>query len=403
MPFIAEESEGHIAQDLNVDSAADGTAASKLEQVAKELDGFSHVLKRERDSWFSQHQDDMTSLGSGIMEEDEDESIEMDVTVLQTVLQEVEQKLEGARYGSKCEYNQHVVRRATHDSGIADMSTSPESRYNSPLLASPTIPARPGVSIRRLSSTPSLDASPILSSSPPTTCANTGANTAATTPMFTSPAWDLDTATRPPSIRLPLAAVDWSLFCNNAEVSCEGWKGPWPCKISQRRRTEDSGLSLRAEHTDGSCLYHDLPALGIAIPHTSQTGAYPHAKNMVTFKEPHGHNLRKVTGQGDTREREPKEKEPKYMFKDPADCEAFQELIYGCDLKKSWDIVSIKSDREKERVTQTVRLWRDMHTRIPVILFYTNNRKRSAKTHIQEPSKLRFLCCFSPALLTTDF
>jgi len=143
------------------------------------------------------------------------------------------------------------------------------------------------------------------------------------------------------------------------------------------------GLSFRAEKADGSYLCHDLPAAGMAIPHTSHTGADPLATNMVKFKEPQGHRLRKGPDHG-----EGPEKEPRYFFQDASDHKAFQELIYGCKLEGSWDITSIESDREKESVTQTLRLWKDEHTGMLVILFYTNNRKRSRKTYIQEPSKL---------------
>lgn len=427
MPFITEEPEGPVTQDLRAVGSAEHSSVSKLEQVAKELDGFSHLLKRERDSLYSlhqnsQHQNDGGTVSSEIMKEDEAESVDMDVTLLQTMLQEVEQKLERARNGSKRQYNQHVIRgycrQNTHDSGISDVSASPNSRYISLLSTSPTIHVRSGVPVPQRSSRASLEianlipenhqpslqrqlstsptSSPLLGSSPPTTRRGTGTNTAATTPMFNSPVWSSHTGTRPPSISLPSAAADWSLFCSEAQVICEGWSKPWPCNISQRRRMRDGGFSLRAEQADGSCLYHDLPALGIAVPHTSHTGANPQTKNTVIFKEPHGHKLRKVPSHGEGPERE-----PRYIFENPADHKAFQELIYGCDLEDSWNITSIKSDREKEEsVTQTLRLWRDSHTQIPVILFYTNKRKRSAKTYIQEPSKLPSMCRLSSALLT---
>lgn len=420
MPFITEEPEGTVAQELRVGSIAEPPAASKLEQIAKELDGFSHLLKSERDAWVSQLQINTgIVVDSETMGEDEVESIDMDITLLQTVLQEVDQKLERARNSSKREYNQHVVRRTTHDSGISDMSTSPNSRYNQHFPTSPIIQAPSGVPVVRQTSRLSFDGaspiledhraslqrqlstsplnSPFLQSSPPTSYAGTAAGTAATTPMFTSPGSNPDTGTRPPSIRLPPAATDWSLFCNDAQVTCEGWQRPWSCKISQRRRTRDCGLSLRAERANGSYLDHEIPAFGVALPHTSHTGANPQAKNVVTFLEANAHKLKKVTRQGESPERE-----PKYIFGNAADHKAFQELIYGCDLEESWDIVSIGSDREKECVTQTLRLWRDTHTRIPLILFYTNSRRRSAKTYIQEPSMRPLLFGFSSLLLTTD-
>jgi hypothetical protein len=420
MPFITEEPERSVAQDLG-DGFAEDTAASKLEQVAKELDGFSHFLKRERDSWLSQHQNEEAAVDLEDTAGDEAASVDIDVTLLQTVLQEVEHKVERARYGSKREQNQNFVRqacrRATHDSGISDMSNSTKSKHNSLLLTSPTIYARSGVYGYQPSSIGSMEdtspilesrqapllrqisvspiTSPFLGSSSTTTSAGTGTNTAATTPMFTSPTWNPDAGTRPPSLRLPPAAADWSLFCNDAQVICEGWQRPWSCKISQRRRTRDCGLSLRAERADGSCLYHDVPPLGIAMPHTLHTGANPHAKNTVTFIEPHGHKLKKVTARGEAQERE-----PKYIFRSSADHKAFQELIYGCYLEESWDVTSIESNREKESVTQTLRLWRDTYTRMPMILFYTNNRKRSPKAYIQEPSKSHILCYLRHTSLT---
>jgi hypothetical protein len=418
MPFITEEPGWSVAQDLGDDFAED-TAASKLEQVAKELDGFSQFLKRERDSWLSQHRNKEAAVGLEDTAGDEAASVDIDVTLLQTVLQEVEHKVERARYGSKREQNQNFVRlasrRDTHDSGISDMSNSTKSTQNSLLPTSPMISANPSVyaylpsSIGRMEDTsPILESrqapllrqismspitSPFLGSSSTTTSAGTGTDTAATTPMFTSPTWNPDTGTRPPSLRLPPAAADWSLFCNDAQVICEGWQRPWSCKISQRRRTRDCGLSFRAERADGSCLYHDVPPLGIAVPHTLHTGANPHAKNTVTFIDLQGHKLKKVTvGE------EEQEMKPKYIFRGAADHKAFQELIYGCYLEESWDVTSIESNREKESVTQTLRLWRDTHTRIPMILFYTNNRKRSSKAYIQEPSKPHILCylCHTP-------
>lgn len=424
MPFITEESEGAAPQELRAGGSLDHNAALKIEQVAKELDGFSHVLKRERDSWVSQSRGDAATGDLDIVEGDEVESISMDFKLLQTVLQEVEHKLERARNGSKREYNQHAVRlasrQATYDSGISDMSTSPKSRHSSIFSISPTIQGRPGVPVRQPSLRPKSDSaspspesrqallqcqlssspksSPTLAPSPPTSYAVTSTSTAATTPIFTSPTWNTDTGTRPPSIILPPAATDWSLFCNEAQVICEGWQTPWTSRISQRRRVGDCGLSLRAERADGSYLYHDVPAFGIAIPHTKHTGANPRAKYTVSFLEPYGHNLRKVTSYENKEERE-----PKYIFQTPEDHQAFQELIYGCDLVESWDIISIKSDREKESTTQTLRLWRGTHTRVPLILFYTNTRKRSAKLYIQEPSMLPLLYCLSSGTLTTGF
>jgi hypothetical protein len=377
----------------------------------KELDGFSHLLRREQDSLYSRSQADGGVIGSKTMD-DEAESMDTFVmqlhTMLHTMHQEVEQKLERARNGFKREYNQHVVqeasRRNTYESGISDLSISPNSRYNLLLSTSPTYSARsrspnrrpaslartdnpsPTIEIRqgprRCQRSLSTMSSPFLDSSLPTTCPDTEANTAATTPMTASPNYIPDTCTRPPSIRMPPAAADWSLFCSDAQVICKGWLKAWSCKISQRRRMKDYGLSLRAERADGLYLHHDLPATGITIPHTSHTGANPSAKNVVTFKEPDGHKLRKVTGH-----EEVSEKGPRYILQNAADHRAFQELIYGCDLEGSWDIMSVKSDREKESVTQTLRLWRDAHTQRLFILFYTNVRARAGKTYIHEPSK----------------
>jgi hypothetical protein len=428
MPLITEEPDRAVAQELGTGGPAANAAASKLEQVAKELDGFIQDLKRERDSWYSQHQGfqiqnpqhqatqhprSQSQTGAGTVrietqQEDEAKSINMDVTLLQTMLQEVENKLKLAQNDSPGEFNdpaaKPVSRRDTHDSGISDIGTSLNSRQNSLLSASPTIQARPVIPTRRVSPEPSRGisganfegdqgspsndfspnfmGSPFLGSSPATIRTDTGATTAATTPMFSSPAWEQETTKRPPSITLPSLAIDWGLFCNEAQVTCDGWQKAWSCSISQRRRMRDGGLSLRAENSEGCFLYHDLPALGMAIPHTSHTGANPQAKNRVTFKEPYGHKLRQVTGQGESRERD-----PKYIFQNPELHKEFQELIYGYDLEDSWNIESVKSDREKESVTQTLRLWRDKRTRIPVIMFYTNKRKRSAATYIQEPSK----------------
>jgi hypothetical protein len=333
----------------------------------------------------------------------------MDVSLIQTMLQEVEQKSERAWNSSKREYNQHIVRQSfrqdTRDSGISDISTSPNSRRHTMYSTSPNIPSRSGITIRRPSqrattwdkAIPTPDdshaplqrqlsasslSSPFVGSSPPSR-GGTEMNTAATTPMLVSPAWGSVTGTRPPSLMLPAAVADWILFCNDAMVTCEGWQRPWSCKISQRRRTRDGGLSIRAEQADGSCLYHDIPAAGIAIPHTSHTDADPQAVNMVKFRETHGHRLRKVTDHGDR-----SEKEPRYVFHNASEHKAFQELIYGCKLEGSWDITSVESDREKESVTQTLRLWKVGHTGNLVILFYANNRKRSRKTYVQEPSKL---------------
>ena len=413
MPFITEEPEGTVANNFNMDYSAEPTAASKLKQVAEELDGFSHVLKRERDSWCSRlgdsHlQNDAGTACSDKMEEHKVESLEMDVTPLLKVLQEVEQKLERARNSLKRECNQHIVRQVSrqesHDSGIADISVGPNSRENSPLSASPTIQSRSRVPVHRPSSgasfntpSPRLEgrpasfqsqiptsptSSPNLGSSPPTSWGGSETNTPATTPMFVGAAHP-HTVPRPPSIKLPSATTDWSLFCREVVVTCEGWADPWSCNISQRRRMSNGGLSLRAELADGSCLYHDLPAPGIAVPHTSHTGANPKAKNTVTFKDPHEYQLKKKTRQG-----QGLEKKPKYIFKNPADHKAFQELIYGFNLEWSWNITTIKSDREKESAAQTLRLWRDAHSHTPVILFYTNTRQRSSKTYIQEPSEL---------------
>jgi hypothetical protein len=428
MPLITEQPDRAIAQEPGTGGPAPNAAASKLEQVAKELDCFIQDLKRERDSWYSQHQSSQiqnpqhqvtqhpcsqSQTGAGTVrietqQEDEAKSINMDVTLLQTMLQEVENKLKLAQNDPPGEYNdpaaKRVSRRDTHDSGISDIGTSLNSRQNSLLSVSPKLQSHPGILTRRVSPgsspgisganfegdrgspsnefSPSSMGSPFLGSSPATIRTDTGATTAATTPMFSSPTWEQETTRRPPSITLPSSAIDWGLFCNEAQVTCDGWQNPWSCSISQRRRMGDGGLSLRAEKSEGCFLYHDLPAPGIAIPHTSHTGADPQAKNRVTFKDPHGHRLRQVTGQGESRE-----KGPKYIFQDPEVHKAFQELVYGYDLEDSWNIESIKSDREKESVTQTLRLWRDKRTRIPVIMFYTNKRKRSAATYIQEPSK----------------
>jgi hypothetical protein len=406
MPFITEEPEGSVAQDLRIGASADENTVSQLEQVAKELDGFGDILKKEQASLDSSPQHDVGFIDSDTREEERAEPIEMDVDLLQTMLQEIKIKSERARYGSKREHNQHVVRRPpredTHDSGISDISSSPYSRYD-PLASTSLSSQMPlGVPIHQPSVTAvtaesyqaplqrqfsaSSIGSPLLGSSPPTTVMASGTNTAATTPMFTSPVWAPPTGTRPASILLPSAATEWAVFCNEAEVICEGWQRPWSCKISQRRRTRDGGLSLRAERGN-ACLYHDLPTT--TMPHTSHTGANSQAKNMVTFKEPPSHKLRKVTGQGESVESV--ERDPRYFFHNPADHKAFQELIYRCDLEKSWDIKTVESDRETECYTQTLRLWRETHTRIPVIVFYTNKRTRSAKTYIQEPSEPPFL------------
>jgi hypothetical protein len=247
---------------------------------------------------------------------------------------------------------------------------------------------------RRLST--SSTSSPRLGSSSPMTRLNTRTSTAVTTPMLPSAERNQDAGTRPPSIRLPSAVAEWSLFCEDAQVLCAGWRNPWSCRISERRRTADGGLSLLAERADGSRLYHDLPALGVAIPHTSHTGAYPQMKNAVTFTDHRGHKLRKLIGHGESHERE-----PKYIFQNSADHKAFQKLVYGCELDWTWDVMTIKSDREMESVTQTLRLWTDPHSRIPVIMFYTNNRKRSAKTYIHEPSQQHLRVCISPVSLTS--
>lgn len=421
MPLIAEDPERISAQSFSDDGCADGNAASKLEQLAKELDGFSRVLKGEQATWCSQRLDDEATVGSDIAK-DEADSIEMDIKVLETVLQEVEYKLERARNGSKLENNQQVVRsvtrRETHDSAVSDMSDSPRSRCESLSPASPTLQARPEVASHRLpprttswdntslsllggqapprrplSSSPM--SSPLPGSSPLMTYIGTGTNTAATTPMFPSPGLDPDPGTRPPSISLPPAIADWSLFCNEAQIICQGWQRPWTCKIRQRRRTTDYGLSLRAERDDGSYLEHELPGSGITVPHTSHTGANPQAMNTVTFKESHNYQLKRVTLHGKRLERE-----PKYVFQDPADHKAFQELIFGRKLEDSWDITAIESDREKESATQTLRLWRDTHTGIPMILFYANSRKRSPKAYVQEWSRLPLICALACAMLT---
>jgi hypothetical protein len=422
LPHITEEPEASIKQDLRAGTSTEIDQASTLEQVAKELDGFSLVLKSEQASLVSQHQNDAPVVGSEVIQDEEVGPVDMDASLLQTVLQEVERKSKRAWNGSKREYNQHIVRRpirqTTRDSGISDMSTSPNSRCITMSSTSPNLPARSGTTTRRPSqrantldreisnsddsqvplrrqlstsplSSPFLGSSPP-TSSPPTSHVGTETNTAATTPMFISPAWSSITGTRPPSLVLPAPATDWSLFCKHAQVTCEGWQRPWSCKISQRRRTRDGGLSFRAEKADGSYLYHDLPAAGMAIPHTSHTDADPQATNMVKFKETLGHRLRKVTDHG-----EGPEKEPRYFFQEASDHKAFQEVIYGCKLEHSWDIISIESDREKESVTQTLRLWKDVHTGMLVILFFTNIRKRSRKTYVQEPSKLTLFHCLS--------
>jgi hypothetical protein len=411
LPHITEEPEASIRQDLRTGAPTKNEEASTLEQVARELDGFSQVLKKEA-SLVSQHQNEAPIAGPEVMEDEEAVSDDMDALLLQTMLREVERKSQRAWNGSKREYNQHFVRRPikqnTRDSGISIVSprSRSNSRQNTMSSTSPKLPARSGNTSRRPSQRattldreiPSPDdsqaplqrqlstsplSSPFLGSSPPTSHVGTETNTAATTPIFVSPAWNPVTGTRPPSLVLPAAAAEWSLFCKDAQVTCKGWQEPWSCQISQRRRTRDGGLSLRAEKTDGSFLYHDLPAAGMAIPHTSHTGPNPVVANVVNFKEPNGHRLRKVTKLG-----EGPEMEPRYFFPDALDHKAFQEVIYGCKLVDSWDIDSIESDREKESVTQTLRLWKDVHAGMLVILFYTNNRKRSPKTYVQEPSKL---------------
>lgn len=421
MPFITEEPETYLEEAPIAGSSAVDMSASKLEQVAKELDGFSHLLKRERDMWRSEYEQDATRVGSRIMDDDEVECNDKDVDQLQTVLQEIDHKLERVRNGSTRQRNQHVIRRYSrtdsYDSAISGMSTSPIPRYKQHRLPSPTFPRRSETPILQTSlrasvekSSPTLDShydllaaqismSPVssprlLASSPPTTREHTAATTAVTTPLFDSSSWAAETSTRAPSMLLPSPAVDWSLFCNEVQVKCEGWRKPWVCKLSQRRRMHDCGLSLRAERADGSRFCHDLPASGVAIPHTFHTGANPQYKNAVMFKDIHGHKLR-ITGQG-----EYLEKEPKYIFQNPADHKAFQELVFGCELQGSWNVKMIKSEREKESVTQSLRLWRDTHTGTPIILFYTNTRQKSAKTYIQAPSKFTLSNSSGSAWLT---
>lgn len=397
MPNIAEDPEIPIAQHLRSNSSSEMTTASKLDPVANELNDFSRVLKQERDL-FCRHLSEAGIMDSAAFEEGEEDPMEMNVKLLQAILQDVEQQLERARNSSKREYNQQVVRQphkqATIDSGIT-----------SPFLTSPTIYAhsndqlpRPfhrtlsdesflasGEGLRPFQSWPSPATSPLLASSPPTTSVmGIGTSTGVTTPMLTSPHWNPQTGTRPPSLRLPDAASDWSTFCEEVEISCAGWQKAWKCKLSYYQRSGDGGLSLRAERSDGCCLSHDIPALGMTVPHTSHTGANPQARNMVKFLDSHDHLVKKVT-----RHEENRERDPKYIFRNPTDHKAFQKLIYGFELECSWDINSIESDREKESVTQTLRLWRDTHTQMLLILFYTNNRKRSTKVYIQEPSKQR--------------
>lgn len=423
MPFITEEPEDTTAQILGAGCCTDGTVLPKLDEVAKELDGFTYVLKHEQASLDSQQQNSAIEKDLDIPESDEARSIDLDLTMLQTVLQEVEHLLERARNGSKREYNRRFIQQATrrdthdtHDSGISDMSISPSSRSSVRASPSPTLqPGSVGM-VGRSSTMSSIDkfspileagqappqhrlsassmSSPLLGSLSPMIRQATDPSTAVTTPLFASPAWDPDTGTKPPSIRLPAAAIEWSLFCNAAQVTCEGWQRPWSCKISQRRRARDCGLSLRAERADGSYLYHDLPAFEVAVPHTSHSVANPQAKNVVTFKEPPNHRLIKVTHHTESAERQ-----PRYIFQNPTDHKAFQELVYGCDLEDSWDITSVESNREKECVNQTLRLWRDGYTRVPLILFYTNSRRRSPKIYIQEPSSLPYLY-FLCSLLT---
>ncbi len=401
LPFITEVPEGDTAQILRAGRCADDTAVPKLDDVAKELDGFTHFLKHAQALLDLQHQNSAIEDNLDFADS------------LQTVLQEIEHKLERARNGSKRECNPRVIRQAAmrdpYDSAISDMSTSPNSTYSLRAPISPTLQTRSESTVRRSVTRTSVDkvrpnlegsqspphhrlsessmSSLLLGSSSPMTRRGTNPSTAVTTPVFQSPAWDSDNGARPPIIQLPPAALDWSLFCNEAIVTCENWDKPWSCKISQRRRAGDGGLSLQAELADGSYLYHDLPAFGIAIPHTSHGVANPQAKNLVTFKEPQNHKLIKVRHHTKLPARE-----PRYVFQNHEDHKAFQELVYGCDLDDSWDIASVNSNRETESVNQTLRLWRDRHTRIPLILFYTNKRQRSPKTYIQEPSTLSFLC-----------
>lgn len=414
MPFITEEQEGPVANNLNPNSSAESTGASKLEQVAKELDGFSHVLKYEKYSRWSRIgdsrlQNNADTANSDKLEEHGAGSIELDLTSLLEVLRDVEQKLELAQNSLKREYNKQVVRQkfwhGTHGPGISDIFISPGSKGNTLLSTSPTIPSGSGVPVRRLSSeaslnipTPRLESwrcvlphqpstsptSPLfLGSSPPTSRWGTEMNTAETTPISAVTAQHQ--IPKPPNFSLRFATKDWYSFCTDVVVIWKGWPDHRLCNISQRRRMRDGGLSLKAELADGSCLYHDLPALGTVVPHTSHTGVYSGARNAVTFKEPYGHQLRKVARQEESYD---SDKSPKYIFRNAADHKAFQELIYGCELQWSWNITMIRSDREKESTGQTLRLWRDAHGRTPVILFYTNMRQRSSKIYIQEPSKL---------------
>lgn len=180
---------------------------------------------------------------------------------------------------------------------------------------------------------------------------------------------------------MPPAATDWSLFCNGAQVICEVWHRTWTCRFYQRRKIRDCRLrTVPSSRAEGSYLGHDLPALSIIILHTLHARVNPQLKYTVTFKKSCCHKLRREGVNHGKRV----EEGPKYVFQDPADHKAFQELICGCDLECSWDTMSIASGREKGECHPTLRLWRDEHTEVPMILSYANNRRKSPKAYIQK-------------------
>jgi hypothetical protein len=134
VPFVNEGPEGPVPQDLRAGGLADNMAVSKLEQVVKELDGFSHVLKSEQDSWYSQHQNDAETVALGITEDDEAELTGVDVKQLQKVLQEVEEKLELRETARSA----NIVNMSC-DGSCGMISTTPTSQMCSAVQLSDTV------------------------------------------------------------------------------------------------------------------------------------------------------------------------------------------------------------------------------------------------------------------------
>ena len=251
-PFVCDEPPGFPSREdrdssptQNMLSVFRDTTPPEFNQLYQELDGFSNILKREKNAVTLQlsSSESTSNQGSSSISSNPDD---VDVTQLQKVQQEIDSVLERVRNQQKRIVNKSIQRNDTYDSGISGMSYAmtsgspahstfsdnwnshhsspqwPSSPKNFGISTSPLLrrqPARPELTNRPPStSTIARDMSPTLGSSPSFSNAETAQTTPALSPFLVGPRKNSQAGSAFPELQLPPAAQDWMLVCEDAEV-----------------------------------------------------------------------------------------------------------------------------------------------------------------------------------------